>query len=49
MLLDDPSYRRNAEQIRDEIAELPGPERAAALLEHLGANRQPLLTGELDG
>jgi UDP:flavonoid glycosyltransferase YjiC (YdhE family) len=49
MLLDDPSYRRNAEQIRDEITELPGPERAAALLEHLAANKQPLLTGELDG
>jgi UDP:flavonoid glycosyltransferase YjiC (YdhE family) len=45
-VLADPSYRRNAEEIRDEIKQLPGPEHAAALLEHLAANRQPLLSGD---
>lgn len=35
--LADPSLRRNAEGLRDEIAGLPGPERAVALLEGLVA------------
>ena len=35
----DPTYRRNAELIRDEIAALPGPERALALLEQLQRER----------
>ena len=46
-VLADPSYRRNAEQIRDEIARLPGPEHAAALLEQLAAAKQPLFDCEL--
>lgn len=43
-VLGDPSYLRNAQRIRDEIAELPGPEHAAQLLERLATDRQPLLT-----
>jgi UDP:flavonoid glycosyltransferase YjiC (YdhE family) len=46
-VLADPSYRRNAEQIRDEIARLPGPEHAAALLEQLAAEKRALLDCEL--
>ena len=42
-VLGDPSYRRNAERLRDEIATLPGPEYAVALLERLAAEKQPLL------
>ena len=38
----DPSYRRNAELIRDEIAALPGPEHALALLEQLQRERAAL-------
>ncbi|MCG8349481.1 MAG: glycosyltransferase [Chloroflexales bacterium] len=34
-VLEDPSYRQAAEQIRDEIAALPGPEHAFMLLEQL--------------
>ena len=45
-VLGDPSYRRNAERLRDEIAELPGPEHAAALLERLAREKQPLLGSE---
>jgi UDP:flavonoid glycosyltransferase YjiC (YdhE family) len=36
-VLDDPSYRRAAERMRDEIAALPGPEHAVGLLEQLVA------------
>lgn len=43
-VLADPSYRGNAEQIREEIAQLPGPEHAAALLERLAVENQPLLS-----
>ena len=46
-VLADPSYRRNAEQIQAEIAQLPGPEHAAALLEHLAGKKQAVLSGEL--
>ncbi len=42
-VLGDPSYRRNAERLRDEIAALPGPEYAVALLEQLAAEKQPLI------
>jgi UDP:flavonoid glycosyltransferase YjiC (YdhE family) len=42
-LLADPSYRRNAGRVRDEIAGLPGPEYAIALLERLAAEREPLV------
>jgi UDP:flavonoid glycosyltransferase YjiC (YdhE family) len=34
-VLDNPSYRRAAERMRDEIAALPGPEYAVGLLERL--------------
>lgn len=34
-VLDDHGYRRNAERVRDEIAALPEPARAVALLEQL--------------
>ena len=38
------SYRRAAEGMRDEIAALPGPERAVELLQRLAVDRR-LLTG----
>jgi UDP:flavonoid glycosyltransferase YjiC (YdhE family) len=38
-VLADPSYRRAAARIRDEIAVLPGPEHAVALLEGLAAEK----------
>jgi len=34
-VLEDPSYRENAERIRDEIAALPGPEYAVTLIQRL--------------
>ena len=40
-VLSEPSYRRNAERLRDEIAALPGPEWAVPLLERLGEHRPP--------
>jgi len=43
-VLADPTYRTNAERVRDEIAALPGPDRAVELLERLEAEKQPLLT-----
>jgi UDP:flavonoid glycosyltransferase YjiC (YdhE family) len=43
-VLRDPSYSRNAEQIRDQIAELPGPEHAATLLVDLATEKQPIHT-----
>ena len=46
-VLNDPSYRRNAEQIRHDIAQLPGPEHAASLLERLAADKQTLLSSDL--
>ncbi|HVG95961.1 MAG TPA: glycosyltransferase [Chloroflexota bacterium] len=39
-VLADPSYRRNAARLRDEIAALPAPEVGIALLEALGAGRR---------
>ena len=48
-VLGDPSYRRNAEQIRHATAQLPGPEHAAALLERLAAEKQALLSSEHTG
>ena len=44
-VLAHPTYRANAMRVRDEMAALPGPEQAVALLEHLAAEKQPLLTG----
>ncbi len=40
----DASYRTAAEQARDEMAALPGPEYAVVLLERLAAEKQPLVT-----
>jgi hypothetical protein len=41
-VLADASYRLNAERVRDEIAALPGPVHAVALLERLVASRTAL-------
>ena len=38
-VLTDPSYRRAAERLRDEIAALPGPAHAVVLLERLAAEQ----------
>ena len=40
-LLGDPSCRRAAERLRDEIDALPGPEHAVGLLERLAAEGRP--------
>jgi UDP:flavonoid glycosyltransferase YjiC (YdhE family) len=40
-VLYDPTYRTNAQQVRAEIAGLPGPEDAAQLLERLVATAEP--------
>ena len=44
-VLADRRYHESAVRIRDEIAALPGPEHAVALLEQLAVEKQPLLTG----
>ncbi len=41
-LLDDPSLRLRAQQIQQEIAEMPGPEHGVELLERLAAGHQPV-------
>lgn len=41
-LLADPTYRQNAMQLQAEIASLPGPEYALALLEQLAREKQPI-------
>ncbi len=43
-VLADPSYRRNAEALRDEMAALPGPEYGVALLERLAMEQCPIVT-----
>jgi UDP:flavonoid glycosyltransferase YjiC (YdhE family) len=43
-VLADPTYRLNAERMRDEIATLPGPDHAVTLLERLATEREPLLS-----
>jgi len=42
-VLADPSYRTNAGHLRDEMAALPGPEYAVALLERLAREKQPIV------
>jgi UDP:flavonoid glycosyltransferase YjiC (YdhE family) len=42
-VLSDPSYRIASERLRDELVPLPGPEHAAALVERLAAERQPIV------
>jgi MGT family glycosyltransferase len=41
-VLADPSYRRAAERIRDEMATLSGPEHTVSLLERLARDRVPI-------
>jgi UDP:flavonoid glycosyltransferase YjiC (YdhE family) len=41
-MLQDPSYRRNAEGLREEMQALPGLEQAVALLERLATEKRPL-------
>ncbi len=43
-VLGDPTYRANAERVRDEMAALPGPEHAVTLLERLAREKQPILS-----
>jgi len=43
-VLADPTYRRAAERMRDEIAALPGPAYAVMLLERLVAEKRPLFS-----
>lgn len=40
-VLADPTYRKNATQLRDEMVALPGPEHGVALLERLAMERRP--------
>ena len=47
-VLAEPSYRRNAARLRDEVAALPRMDRAVALLERLAVERQPLLATEAE-
>lgn len=42
-VLDDPSYRANAERVRDAMVALPGPDEGVRLLERLAVERRPLL------
>lgn len=52
-VLGDPSYRANAERLREEMERLPGPEHAVGLLERLAVERRPLVaapeTGDAEG
>jgi MGT family glycosyltransferase len=41
-VLDEPSYSVQAQRLRGEMAALPGPEYAVALLERLAIERQPI-------
>jgi UDP:flavonoid glycosyltransferase YjiC (YdhE family) len=43
-VLADPSYRRAAQRIRDEMVSLPGPDGMVTLLEQLAREKVPLLT-----
>ena len=42
-VLRDPSYRANAERVRDEIVAMPGLELAVELLERLARDRAPII------
>lgn len=42
-VLADPAYRASARHVREELASLPGPEYAVALLERLARDKEPLL------
>lgn len=41
-VLGDPRYRESAARVRDEVAAMPGPEHAVALLERLAREQQPI-------
>ncbi len=43
-VLATPTYRENAQRLRAEIASLPGPEHAVALLERLAVEKRPIVT-----
>jgi MGT family glycosyltransferase len=43
-VLNNPSYRRNAQQVQQEIQALPGLDHAAGLLERLAVERAPILS-----
>ncbi len=42
-VLQDPSFRQNAERLREEMERLPGPEHAVGMLERLAAEPRPLV------
>jgi UDP:flavonoid glycosyltransferase YjiC (YdhE family) len=42
-VLHTPSYRENAERLRDDFARLPGPEYAVELLERLAREKMPIV------
>ena len=42
-VLNEPSYSVHAQRLREEMAALPGPEYAVALLERLAMERQPIV------
>jgi UDP:flavonoid glycosyltransferase YjiC (YdhE family) len=42
IVMSDPSYRRAAERMRDDLAALPPPEHAAMLVERLAGEKQPI-------
>lgn len=44
-LLEEPSYRERAEQVRKELASMPGPDHGVDLLERLVATGEPLASG----
>jgi len=44
-VLADPLYQKNVEPLRNEIAGLPEPEVALALLEQLAKTKQPVIHG----
>lgn len=45
-LLDEPRYRDGARRIAKELAEMPGPGPAVALLERLATDRRPVLRAD---
>jgi MGT family glycosyltransferase len=45
-VLHDPRYRENAEQVRDEMRALPGPECAIELLEQLAIEKVPIVVDQ---
>jgi len=42
-VLADPTYRRNAEGLRDAMAALPGMDHAIQLLERLAVEKRPMI------